>query len=62
MLQIDWLPNKKDTLPLYRQIYSYIKHEIRSGNWPISSKLPAQRSLAAISSSIAVPCRLRLMN
>ncbi len=48
MLQIDWLPNKKDTLPLYRQIYSYIKHEIRSGNWPISSKLPAQRSLAAI--------------
>lgn len=48
MLHIDWLPNKKDALPLYRQIYSYIKHEIRSGNWPISSRLPAQRSLAAI--------------
>lgn len=47
MLTIDWLPNKKDQIPLYKQIFAYIKNKIRTGQWPIHSKLPPQRELAA---------------
>lgn len=47
MLSIDWKPVKKDALPLYRQIYLYIRDKIRSGQWPANSHLPAQRLLAA---------------
>lgn len=48
MLTIDWIPTKKDTVPLYRQITSYIKTKILSGQWPIGSKLPPQRELSAL--------------
>lgn len=48
MLTIDWLPNNKDSVPLYQQIAAYIKNKITLGEWPIHSKLPPQRKLAAI--------------
>ena len=46
MLTIDWLPNKKAKLPLYKQIFAYIKTKIHTGQWPIHSQLPPQRELA----------------
>ena len=48
MLTIDWAPNHKDSMPLYRQIIEYIKNKITLGEWPIHSKLPPQRRLAHI--------------
>lgn len=32
--------------PIYQQIYSFIKNEIKSGNLPFSSRLPSQRALS----------------
>jgi len=46
MLSIDWIPNPKDSIPLYLQIKEYIKNKIATGEWPINSKLPPQRTLA----------------
>jgi len=46
MLSIDWMPNPKDSIPLYLQIKEYIKNKIATGEWPINSKLPPQRTLA----------------
>jgi len=46
MLSIDWLPSKNDSVPLYRQIFLYIRNKIITGQWPVGSKLPAQRLLA----------------
>lgn len=48
MLAIDWIPNPKDPMPLYQQISAYIKNKIATGEWPINSKLPAQRTLARL--------------
>ncbi len=48
MLTIDWVPNHKDSMPLYRQIIEYIKNKITLGEWPIHSKLPPQRKLAHV--------------
>lgn len=38
--------NTKSKAPLYDQIYTYIKNEIRSGSIPYQAKLPSTRSLA----------------
>jgi len=38
--------NDKEKIPLYVQVYKYIKNEILSGNIPSGSKLPSIRSLA----------------
>lgn len=38
--------NTKSKTPLYDQIYTYIKNEIRSGSIPYQAKLPSTRSLA----------------
>lgn len=46
MLTVNWQPSKKDNVPLYRQIVVYIKDKIRTGQWPLGSKLPPQRDLA----------------
>ena len=48
MLSIDWMPNPNDSVPLYQQISGYMKQKIASGEWPINSKLPSQRTLARI--------------
>ncbi|UED68285.1 PLP-dependent aminotransferase family protein [Brevibacillus sp. HD3.3A] len=47
MLTIDWKPDKAGDMPVYAQIVAYIKGKIAGGEWPINSKLPAQRALAA---------------
>ncbi|MBI6874492.1 PLP-dependent aminotransferase family protein [Clostridium aciditolerans] len=46
MISINWKPNKNSSIPLYKQIVDYIKEKIATGEWSISSKLPAQRELA----------------
>ncbi len=45
---LELLPNlnDKEKIPLYMQIYKYIKDEILSGNIPSQAKLPSIRSLA----------------
>lgn len=47
MLVLDWKPNKKNDLPLYKQIIEYIKNKIEKSEWPVGSILPSQRQLAA---------------
>lgn len=46
MIVIDWQPNRKDSIPLYQQIITYIKSKIQNGDWPVHSRLPPQRELA----------------
>jgi len=48
MLIINWKPDKKSYIPVYKQIIDYIKERISSGEWSIGSKLPTQRELAKI--------------
>lgn len=48
MLTIEWTPNPNDPMPLYQQITIYIKNKIATGEWPINSKLPPQRTLARL--------------
>jgi GntR family transcriptional regulator, regulator for abcA and norABC len=48
MFDIDWKPDKSSPVPLYLQIKQFIKHKIETGEWPVGSKLPAQRSLAKL--------------
>jgi Transcriptional regulators containing a DNA-binding HTH domain and an aminotransferase domain (MocR family) and their eukaryotic orthologs len=40
-------PNGAKATPKYKQIIAYIKSKISSGEWPIGSKIPSQRVLAA---------------
>ncbi|WP_018664256.1 PLP-dependent aminotransferase family protein [Heyndrickxia acidiproducens] len=42
----DWALNKHSHIPLYQQIYEYIKAKILNGEWPVGTRLPAQRELA----------------
>ncbi|WP_445491670.1 aminotransferase-like domain-containing protein [Niallia sp. 03133] len=44
----EWVPDKHSPLPLYQQIYEYIKNKIMCGEWPVGFKLSAQRELAAL--------------
>ncbi|PKG23755.1 aminotransferase-like domain-containing protein [Niallia nealsonii] len=44
----NWIPNKQSSIPLYQQIYDYIKIKIIRGEWPVGFKLPAQRELAGL--------------
>ena len=46
MLNIDWKPDKKSFIPIYKQIINYIKQKIGNGEWTIGEKLPSQRELA----------------
>lgn len=45
-IENQWRPNKNIALPLYQQIYEFIREQIISGNWPVGCKLPSQRELA----------------
>ncbi|WP_234943477.1 GntR family transcriptional regulator [Priestia megaterium] len=40
------LLNRKDDMPLYQQLYEYIKKEIVSSRVEVNDKLPSIRSLA----------------
>ena len=46
LLAMDWQPEKKHKVPLYKQIVSYIKNKITAGEWPAGTKLPPQRTLS----------------
>lgn len=46
MVTIDWQPVRKAALPLYRQIYLYIREKIQSNQWTDGTQLPPQRLLA----------------
>jgi GntR family transcriptional regulator of abcA and norABC len=48
MLNLDWKPDKSSPIPLYLQIKKYIKNKIETGEWPVGSKIPAQRTLAEV--------------
>lgn len=45
-IQINWKPNKRNSVPVYRQIVQYICDKVANGEWPIGSRLPSQRALA----------------
>ncbi|GIM45123.1 putative HTH-type transcriptional regulator YdfD [Collibacillus ludicampi] len=48
MLNLDWKPDKSSPIPLYVQIKKYIKNKIETGEWPVGSKIPTQRTLAKV--------------
>ena len=48
MLNITWKPDRSNPTQLHVQITRYIKDKIASGEWPVDSKLPSQRSLSEL--------------
>ena len=42
----DWKPDKKSIVPIYKQIFDFIKNKISSGEWSIGNRLPTQVELA----------------
>ncbi|MFC6176644.1 PLP-dependent aminotransferase family protein [Companilactobacillus huachuanensis] len=47
-IQIAWKPDKKSSVPVYRQIVKYMCDKVASGEWIIGSRLPSQRALAEV--------------
>ncbi|OPA81011.1 GntR family transcriptional regulator [Paenibacillus selenitireducens] len=43
----EWELNKSSSVPLHQQIYDYMKRRIMNGEWPVGTRIPAQRELAA---------------
>ena len=43
-LNIDWKPDRTTGEPVTEQIVGYMCEQVHSGNWPIGSRLPSQRS------------------
>jgi DNA-binding transcriptional regulator YhcF (GntR family) len=48
MNKINWTPDKLLPIPLYKQIFDFIKNKISTGEWSIGSKLPTQMELAKV--------------
>lgn len=48
LIDINWKPDKKSPVTLYKQIVNYIISEISTGNFVIGTKLPPQRRLSEI--------------
>lgn len=48
MLTIDWKPDRNLSVQLHRQIVSFIKEKIASGEWEVGTKLPSQRTLSEV--------------
>lgn len=48
MVNIDWKPDKKSRMPIYKQIINYIKEKISNGDWSVGDKLPTQRELSEV--------------
>ncbi|GAA0376924.1 PLP-dependent aminotransferase family protein [Bacillus horti] len=46
MYQEKWKPDPTSSVPLFQQIFQFIKEKIRHGDWTVGTKLPAQRELA----------------
>lgn len=45
-ITITWQPDRKNAVPVYRQIVQFICEKVATGEWPIGTRLPAQRALA----------------
>lgn len=43
---IGWQPDKSSAQPVYQQIVNFICQKVKSGAWPIGTRLPSQRQLA----------------
>lgn len=43
----EWKLNKYSDVPLHQQIYDDIKSRIMNGEWPVGTRIPTQRELAA---------------
>lgn len=46
MLQVDWKPNRKSKIPIYKQLAVYIENGIADGTFPPDKPLPSERNLA----------------
>lgn len=44
---MDWKPNRRDKMPIYRQIAKYIENGITNGSFSAQNPLPSERKLAA---------------
>lgn len=45
---IGWKPDKSSTTPVYRQIVQFVCDKVKCGDWPVGTRLPPQRTLAAL--------------
>ncbi|GIO62401.1 aminotransferase-like domain-containing protein [Paenibacillus cineris] len=43
----EWHLDKSSPVPLHRQIYEYMQGKIMNGEWPVGTRIPPQRELAA---------------
>jgi DNA-binding transcriptional MocR family regulator len=43
---MDWIPNKANGIPVYKQISNYMESRILNGDYPSGSTLPSERHLA----------------
>ena len=46
MYNLEWKPNESSKIPLYQQIYEFMKKKIMNGEWTLGTKIPPQRRLA----------------
>lgn len=47
-IELDWIPDKNSTEPVYKQIVSYFCQKISSGDWTVGSILPSQRKMSEL--------------
>ncbi len=46
MFQLEWKPDRKSKIPLYKQLAAYIENGISDGTFPPDKSLPSERGLA----------------
>lgn len=46
IIDIDWVPDRNDKMPLHSQIVNYFISKISKGDWVIGDQIPPQRDLA----------------
>lgn len=42
-----WRPNRNSSVPLHLQIMEHLRDKIAGGEWPVGTRIPSQRKLAA---------------
>ncbi|MDU2242391.1 MAG: PLP-dependent aminotransferase family protein [Paenibacillus sp.] len=42
-----WRPSRNSPIPLHRQIMEHLRDRIAGGEWPVGTRIPSQRELAA---------------
>lgn len=45
-VSIQWKPDPASGVPVYQQIMDYIRGKVARGEWPVGTRLPAQRAMA----------------